>query len=161
MRASSDFSREVHVMTQHRATSTFFMLVLLSGVSTASADTTVWITSNNGRYNDPGNWSAGVPNSTDDSAIFQRGAFVSYTVTFTGATIFGLPVNYINGVLSVGSNNVTFVDSTLPIFDIATFTNNAFLIGGPPAEPAALNTSLQKFNTGSAVVGLGSGSPGL
>ena len=148
-------------MKLHRLATVSTIVVAFCFAEIASADTTVWITNSSGVYTNAANWSSGVPNSSDDFALFSRGAFVSYAVTFPGSTIFDPPAIYINGTLSVGSNNVTFTQSTFPIFVSPTFTNTAFVIGGPTAEPAVLNTSLQYFNNGSAIIGLGSGSPGL
>jgi hypothetical protein len=64
-------------MTLNRLASESTILLALGLAAAASADTTVWITNSSGVYTDAANWSSGVPNSSDDFALFSRGAFVT------------------------------------------------------------------------------------
>jgi T5SS/PEP-CTERM-associated repeat protein len=133
-------------------------LLTLTAIGIASANTDVWISNVSGNFNDPAKWSTGVPGAAD-SAIFNRGGGVTYTVTFPGQLVGGGTQNYVSSQLSVSPNTVTFAPSSSPFLGLATYTVTTMLMGAPVATPSVLNTSLRSLSTTTASIGFGSGSP--
>jgi T5SS/PEP-CTERM-associated repeat protein len=133
-------------------------LLALVIVSTASAVSDIWNTNSSGNFTDASNWSGRVP-VAGDQVFFNRGGGVTYTVTLPGqATAFG-PKNYASDEVSIGSNNVTFAQSSPPLSGPSIYTVSTLVMGAPPAAPSILNTSLADFSTTTAILGLGTGSP--
>ena len=135
-------------------------LLVIGLIRIAAADTTVWLSNTSGLFTTPSNWSAGMPDSADDSAIFNRGGGVTYTVTFPAGNFPPGPTKYLTGTTVIGPNNVTFVAQTGPTLGDVVYTNTSIILGAPPATPAILNTTIQNLVTTSATVGLGSGQAG-
>ena len=125
----------------------------------AHANTDLWITSSSGLYTVSTNWSAGVPGA-GDGVVFDRTGGATYTVTFPGQSIVLGTKNYVSAGTSIGSNTVTFDQSPQIFLSASTYTTSALGIGGPPADPAVLNTTLLNLSCTVATIGLGSGSPG-
>jgi hypothetical protein len=75
------------------------LLVACAPAVAAAAVTTNWTASGGGNFNlDNGlgfNWDNGVPTSAD-SAVFARGAGVTYNVTFPGNTLIDPVANYVS-----------------------------------------------------------------
>ena len=73
---------------------------------------TSWNTNSNGNFDTPANWTLGVPGSVD-TAIFDRGANVNYTVTLNGAPFQLSPVVHTIDRLIVNANTVSLVRNPL------------------------------------------------
>jgi T5SS/PEP-CTERM-associated repeat protein len=144
---------------RHIAYSCCAPLLALGIVSTASANSDFWNTNSSGSFTDASNWSGGVP-AAGDQVFLNRGGGVTYTVTFPGQPIPFGPKNYASDEVSIGSNNVTFAQSSPPPFlSPSIYTVSTLVMGAPPADPSILNTSLADFSTTTAILGLGTGSP--
>ena len=133
-------------------------LVALGLVGAAAADIDIWVSDTSGLFTDSMKWSPGMPDSTDDIALFSRGNF-KYSVTFPGNAIPQLPADYLSGTTAIGSNTVSFIPSTSLFLGPASFTNTAITMGGSVAIPAILNTSLPNLSTTTATLGFGTSSP--
>lgn len=134
------------------------LLVVINGAASVLAATDVWITSGSGSYSDGANWSLGVPGASDNVIFSQAG--VTYTVTFPGQAVVLGTKNYASSGAAIGSNTVTFAQSTSPFFAGSTYTVPSLSVGGPSGAPAILNTSLQTLFAGTALIGLGASQPG-
>ena len=122
----------------------------------AQAVVTSWRLASSGSYDDPFNWTSGVPGSAD-FAVFNQDAV--YTVSFPATQlVFNPPQKYFSDVLQVNQGNVSFVD-VVGGQGPPRYTINSLVIGPVSDVNAQLNTSLADFNvTGSVVIGDNGGS---
>ena len=103
----------------------------------AHAVTTSWNTNSSGAWTAAANWDNGVPRGTD-TAVFNRGAAVTYTVSFPGHFLIDPPMNYSSDRLIVRSNTVSFADQIGPVFLADSYTvNNASLVESTAASSLA------------------------
>jgi T5SS/PEP-CTERM-associated repeat protein len=117
------------------------------------ADTTLWATDSSGNFNDPANWTGGVPDAGDD-ALFLRGNGITYSVTFPGRPIIQGVAQYESNVLNFGTNNVTFLQSTALNLGPSRYSLTTAIVVGAPNGPAMLTTSLGLLTAPRATFGL-------
>ena len=130
--------------------------LILSG--RANAVTTSWNTNSSGVFTTAANWDNGEP-VLGDTAVFNRGAGVAYTVTFPGGSILDPPPIYVIDYLRVHSNDVTFRDNSSPFITSPGFAvanpDVSIVIGQDAGEVAILNTSLRSLSGANTWIGRG------
>jgi T5SS/PEP-CTERM-associated repeat protein len=132
----------------------------------ARAATTEWNTNLGGSYTTAGNWSAGIPTSSD-IAYFDRDLNIQYGITFPGRPI-ATPLTRETRQLIIGTNSPTFSDSvglnqvpaSFKVDSGNTLQQNAMIVGESTGQIAKLSTTLSDFSAGTATIGSAAGSTG-
>jgi T5SS/PEP-CTERM-associated repeat protein len=114
-----------------------------------------WATFASGNFTDTTKWVGGAIPGSGDAAIFR--VFGSgagpYSVTFPGHTIVQGPANYSTDTLTVGSNTVTFLQSSQLNLTSSTYTLGTAFYLGDSSQPSILTSRLSSFSTPIASVG--------
>jgi T5SS/PEP-CTERM-associated repeat protein len=129
----------------------------------AYAVTTSWNTNSGGQFTTASNWDNGVPDG-DDAAVFNRGAGITYSVTFPGGPILNPPPTYFIDYLRVNSNTVSFVGPSLPSQTIPNLTvlnpSVSIVIGENAGEVGILNMGLNILSGANTSIGRATGASG-
>lgn len=108
-------------------------------VAPAHPAVTSWRLPNSGSFDDPFNWTSGVPTS-GDLALFNQDA--TYTVSFPTLSLFNPPRNFSSDELQVIRGNASLVDDIAPQKVPDDYTVNSLVIGPVDNVSAQLNTTL-------------------